>query len=276
MDKATVFGLILGILTLGGALLLGHAPWQALLVPEALLMVFGGTATAVMVSFSAKTLQAAWAGFWQSLQEESFGTEDYLEYLTEISRFVRQEGALALEPMLRRVEIPFIRQGLQLMVDGQPESFIRNSLMTEIDISYRDDLDKARVFEAAGGFAPTMGIVGAVIGLMSVVGSFQSPGQLGQGVAGAFSATLYGVALANLFLLPVAGKLRQRARDQWFRKTLMLEGMMSICCGDHPMMTEDKLRFFAGGSASGRVERHRDDGELEDSYFDDMAYSTPR
>ncbi|MBK8191217.1 MAG: MotA/TolQ/ExbB proton channel family protein [Vampirovibrionales bacterium] len=275
MDKATVIGLILGCLTLGGALLLGHAPLQALIQPEALLMVFGGTATAVLVSFSTRTLGAAWTGFCHSLREDAFGAEDYLDYLTEISRFVRQEGTLALEPMLAQVEIPFIRQGLQLMVDGQPEAFIRNSLMTEIDITYRDDLDKSRVFEAAGGFAPTMGIVGAVIGLMSVVGSFQSPGQLGEGVAGAFSATLYGVALANLFLLPVAGKLRQRARDQWFRKTLMLEGMMSICCGDHPMMTEEKLRFFAGAKPAERFPERLEDA-TPDFIFDDLAHTTSR
>jgi hypothetical protein len=100
------------------------------------------------------------------------------------------------------------------------------------------------LFEAAGGFAPTLGIVGAVIGLMHVASSFDSPGQLTHGIASAFTATLYGVGLANLVCLPLAGRLKQQARDAWFQKTILTEGMMSIYAGDHPLVTEEKLRAF--------------------------------
>ncbi len=244
MDKATVFGLILGFAILTTALFLGNVSMQTLLQPEALLIVFGGTTTAVLVSFSGRALTSALAALRRCFFHERFSTHDCVSYITEIAGFVRSEGILALQPLIDDVEIPFVRKGLQLLVDNRSAHFLRDSLATDIEITYRDDMDNSRVFEAAGGFAPTMGIIGAVIGLIHVVGAFHNPEQLAQGIAGAFSATLYGVALSNLFLLPIAGKLRQRARDEWFRKTLLLEGIMSIQAGDHPIVTEEKLMSF--------------------------------
>lgn len=244
MDKATVFGLILGLAILATALFLGNVSVQTLLRPEALLIVFGGTTTAVLVSFSGRALTSSLSALKRCFFHEPFSTHDCVGYITEIAGFVRSEGILALQPLIDDVELPFVRKGLQLLVDNRSTHFIRDSLATDIEITFRDDMDNSRVFEAAGGYAPTMGIIGAVIGLIHVVGAFHNPEQLAQGIAGAFSATLYGVALSNLFLLPIAGKLRQRARDEWFRKTLLLEGIMSIQAGDHPIVTEEKLMAF--------------------------------
>ena len=141
------------------------------------------------------------------------------------------------------------------MLDTRSEKFIRDSLSTELEVSYRESLDHARVFEAAGGFAPTMGIIGAVIGLIYIVQSFNDPSQLGKGVANAFSATLYGVAIANLFLLPLAGKLRQTAKDEWFMRTLLLEAVLSIHSGEHPMIIEERLNAVVATSESNRDAR---------------------
>jgi chemotaxis protein MotA len=167
----------------------------------------------------------------------------------EVVGFVRDEGILALQPIIDSIEIPFFRKGLQLVLDNRSEKFIRDSLSTEIEVCYRESLDHARVYETAGGFAPTMGIIGAVIGLIHIVQSSQNPATLGQGVASAFSATLYGVAFSNLFLLPIAGKLRQQARDEWFMLTLLLEAVLSIRSGEHPMIIEERLNAFMSGSA---------------------------
>jgi chemotaxis protein MotA len=167
----------------------------------------------------------------------------------DVVGFVRDEGILALQPILDSIEIPFFRKGLQLVLDNRSEKFIRDSLSTEIEVCYREGLDQARVYETAGGFAPTMGIIGAVIGLIFIVQTSQDPSKLGQGVASAFSATLYGVAFSNLFLLPIAGKLRQQARDEWFTLTLLLEAVLSIRSGEHPMIIEERLNAFLSGSA---------------------------
>jgi chemotaxis protein MotA len=134
------------------------------------------------------------------------------------------------------------------VLDNRTEKFIRESLSTEIEVIYREDMNHARIFETAGGYAPTMGIIGAVIGLICVVQSFQDPSQLGKGVASSFSATLYGVALANLFLLPLAGKLRQRAREDWFIRTLLLEAILSVRLGEHPLLVEERLNAFAASA----------------------------
>jgi chemotaxis protein MotA len=249
MDFATIIGLSLGVLILAISLVIGEVPVSILFKPEALLIVVGGTATAVLISFSAATLQSALKGMRKCFYVEPFDLSECVNYVTQISSFVRSNGLLSLQNFLQGIELPFLQKGLSLLVDNRPESFIRESLSTEIEISFREDMDHARVFEAAGGFAPTMGLIGAVIGLIHVVQTFHDPVALGKGVASSFSSTLYGVALSNLFLLPIAGKLRQIARDAWFQKTLLLEGILSIRMGEHPLILEEKLNAYVKNSS---------------------------
>ncbi|HEY9746873.1 MAG TPA: MotA/TolQ/ExbB proton channel family protein [Oculatellaceae cyanobacterium] len=247
MDRSTVIGLLLGIVVLAAALALGRVPLSTLLNPEALLVVFGGTLTATLVGFHPKTIWGAWFALRENSPESRMSPQEAIAYVMDVVMFVRDEGILALQSMLDEIELPFLRKGLMLVLDNRSERFVRDSLSTELEVAYRTSLDHARVFETAGGFAPTMGIIGAVIGLIYVVQAFQNPGQLGKGVASAFSATLYGVALSNLFLLPLAAKLRQRAKDEWFIRTMLLEAVLSIRSGEHPMLVEERLNAFASG-----------------------------
>lgn len=244
MELSTVAGVGLGLVILALALVLGHVPPQTLLNPEALLIVFGGTITATTISFNQETLINAIGALRGGTPESRLNTRDTIQYVLEVVSFVRDEGILALQPILDSIEIPFFRKGLSLVLDNRPEKFVKDSLSTEIEVIFRQNMDYARVYETAGGYAPTMGIIGAVIGLIYIVQSFSDPAQLGQGVASAFSATLYGVAISNLFLLPVAGKLRQRARDEWFIRTLLLEAVLSIRSGEHPLLIEERLNAF--------------------------------
>lgn len=274
LDKSTVIGLVLGGVILIVALLLGNVPISTLLSPEAILVVFGGTVTATMVSFKQQTLLNALSTLKQCFYQESSNPTECVNYAMDVAGFARQHGVLALQPMLGSVEIPFLRKGLALAVDSRDEEFIRNSLTTEIEVSYRDNMDIARVFETAGGFAPTMGIIGAVIGLIYVVQAFQDPTRLGQGVASAFSATLYGVALSNLFLLPLAGKLRQRARDDGFVKTLLMEAVLSIAKREHPMVLEEKLNAYIGQETmSGRSGKTPYATQPQAAYYQEPAYN---
>ncbi len=257
MDFTTLAGLILGLIILVAALLLGHVPLSTLLNPEALLIVFGGTLTATMVSFHTQTLKNALQALKSENKTSRLNTKETIHYVMDVVGFVRDEGILALQPILDSIEIPFFRKGLQLVLDNRSEKFVRDSLSTEIEVCYREGLDQARVYETAGGFAPTMGIIGAVIGLIFIVQTSQDPSKLGQGVASAFSATLYGVAFSNLFLLPIAGKLRQQARDEWFTLTLLLEAVLSIRSGEHPMIIEERLNAFLSGSAHNLMAEQR-------------------
>ncbi|HEY9687678.1 MAG TPA: MotA/TolQ/ExbB proton channel family protein [Coleofasciculaceae cyanobacterium] len=249
MDGSTLAGLGLGLAILALALLIGHVPLETLLNPEALLVVFGGTLAATMVSFSRASIWRALGALRGGAQHE--GASDIRQtvaYVMDVVNFVRDEGILALQPVIDSIEIPFLRKGLMLVLDNRTEKFIRESLSTEIEVIYREDMNHARIFETAGGYAPTMGIIGAVIGLICVVQSFKDPAQLGKGVASSFSATLYGVALSNLFLLPLAGKLRQRAREDWFIRTLLLEAILSVRLGEHPLLVEERLNAFAASA----------------------------
>lgn len=245
MELSTVTGLILGLVILAAALWLGHAPAEALLNPPAFLIVFGGTLTATLVSCNAGTLRHALKALFSGDSPEGrLDPKATVQYVMDIVTFVRDEGILALQPLLPSVEIPFLRKGLGLVLDNRPEKFIRESLSLELEIIYRQSLDVARVFETAGGLAPTMGIIGAVIGLMDIAQAMHDPAQLGRGVAGAFVATLYGVALSNLILLPLAGMLKRRGKDEWLIRTLLLEAILSVRSGEHPMLIRERLDAF--------------------------------
>ncbi|MEB3206672.1 MAG: MotA/TolQ/ExbB proton channel family protein [Vampirovibrionales bacterium] len=247
-NRATWMGLIGGGLILAGAVIIGHVPLHILMQPEAALIVLGGTTTAALISFSPDTLKGAWRAFHnavghsQVLQGEQL--QAHIDDITNIASFVRKEGMLALAPYLDQIEQPFLRKGLFLITNNHSEASVRDALEADIDLSTRQALDESRVFETAGGFAPTMGLIGALIGLMGSVQSFDNPALLGQNVAGAFAATLYGVALANLVLLPLANKLREQARALHFQKTLLLHGLLSIANGEHPMLLGEKLNAY--------------------------------
>lgn len=244
MNLSPIAGLLLGGIILGAALTLSQINLATLFNLESILIVFGGTLAAIMVGFSSKGVLQAVDSFWQCLFYKRISHREQINYIGEIATFVRTEGILAVKPMLQEIEIPFIRKGVELVMDNRKADFVRDTLSTDMEVNYRNSMDNARLFEAAGGYAPTMGIIGAVIGLIHSVSGFSEPELLAQGIAGAFSATLWGVATANLFLLPVASKLRQQAREEWFQKTILLEGILSIQRGDHPIITEERLKAF--------------------------------
>ncbi len=250
MDFSIISGLGLGFAVLILALFLGHVPPQTLLNPEALLVVFGGTMAATLVSFKQGAVWRAFKALSPSSVEGAVELSALVSYVLDVVAFVRDEGILALQNMVDGIELPFFRKGLGLVLDNRSEKFIRESLSTEIEVIHREQLEHARVFETAGGFAPTMGIIGAVIGLITALQAFQDPSQLAKGVAGAFSATLFGVALANLFLLPLAARLRQQARSEYVIRTLLLEAILAIRAGEHPLLIEERLNAFTAGADS--------------------------
>jgi chemotaxis protein MotA len=222
----------------------------SLLQLAAALIVFGGTCGAVLLSFStAQVVQAVRAVrnvFVEPLEPASDAIGRILRYAAK----ARRTGLMSIEEDVNDERDPFLRRGLSMAVDGSSQSQIRAALEFEIDsISERDGVPP-RVFEAAGGYSPTIGIIGAVLGLIHVMENLNDPSKLGPGIATAFVATVYGVGAANLVLLPIAGKMRERARAASRRREMLLDGVVSIQEGLNPRLLEQRLQAFAPAGAS--------------------------
>jgi len=169
--------------------------------------------------------------------------------IVELAGVARRDGVLALESKLQEIEDPFLKKALGYVVDGVDGSVTRTSLEAAIDAEHQEMTVGAKVWETAGGFAPTIGIIGAVLGLIHVMENLSDPSKLGGGIAVAFVATVYGVASANLLFLPLAGKLKRKVNVQRERKNLILEGVLSIQEGLNPRVLEEKLRAYTGEEA---------------------------
>ena len=244
MDLLSIIGLIVGIgAILGGQFLEGgHA--ASLMNGPAILIVMGGTIGAVM-------LQSPMATFMHSIQmmfwvvfPPRLGTDEMIGKIMEWSNIARKEGLLGLETLAEQEPDPFARKGLQLLVDGSEPEAIRNILEVELGTKEHQDTQGAKVFEGMGGYSPTIGIIGAVMGLIHVMQNLADPSKLGSGIATAFVATIYGVGLANLFLLPMSAKLKTQSENISKFREMVIEGIVGIAEGDNPRTIENKLKGF--------------------------------
>lgn len=241
MDKLTIFGLLTGLFAIVGGQYLDGGQLSSLMQPVALLIVGGGTLGAVMVQHPFATFRRSmrmlgWVFVPPRL--DYLGMIDELKYWCSISR---RSGLLALEDYLDKMNDPFIRKGLQMVVDGIDPHSIRSVL--EIDIvTYEEEMTRsAKMWESAGGYSPTIGIIGAVMGLIHVMENLTNPSKLGAGIATAFVATIYGVGLANLVFIPIANKLKTQVLGMVQMREMMIDGMCSIAAGENPAILENRL-----------------------------------
>jgi chemotaxis protein MotA len=244
MDILSIAGLVtaFGAILVGQFLEGGHI--GTLINGPAILIVGGGTLGATMLQsplpvFTQSMRMAAWL-IWPPKQQ----TKAVFDQLIGWSQIVRKDGLLGLEPMLNRQSDPFSRKGLQLLVDGNEPDVIRETLELEIASHEGRDLAAAKVFESMGGYAPTIGIIGAVMGLIHVMGNLGDPSQLGNGIAVAFVATIYGVGLANLFFLPAGNKLKSLVKQRSHFQGMITEGIVAIAEGENPHVIEFRLKSF--------------------------------
>ena len=245
IDFTSVAGMPLGI----GLILLGQAleggSMKSILQLTAALIVFGGTLGAVLLSFSLTEVRRAFGALrtvflWDG-EPPSHTIATVMKYATR----ARTSGVLSLENDLPEVSDPFLRKALALVVDGASPHALREMLETENQSREEYDEIPAKVYEAAGGYAPTVGILGAVLGLIQIMQNLSDPSKLGSGIAVAFVATIYGVGSANLIFLPTATKLKMKARHEARRRELMLEAVLAIQDGLNPQLIEEKLHGFA-------------------------------
>jgi len=245
IDYTSLAGIPMGI----GLILLGQflegGTLGSILQLTAALIVFGGTFGAVLVSFSISDVRRALVGLRDVVSEEVLDAEDSIDTIVRYASQARKQGIMALEDELDKEPDPFMRRGLGLAIDGSNPHVVREMLEMEIEAREKEEELPARVWESAGGYAPTIGIIGAVLGLIHVMENLNDPTKLGAGIAVAFVATVYGVGSANLIFLPVGTKLRLRAHRNAWRRELLLEGVLAIQEGLNLRLIEEKLRGFS-------------------------------
>ncbi len=243
LTSVTGFPLSIGLILLGQAIEGGKL--HSLVQLAAALIVFGGTFGAVLVSFSIREVWRAIMGLQDVLYEQVHDPEETIDTIVRYATQARKQGIMSLEDSLETETDPFMRRGLGLAVDGSNPHVVREMLEMEIEAREKDEELPARVWESAGGYAPTVGIIGAVLGLIHVMDNLSDPSKLGAGIAVAFVATVYGVGSANLIFLPVGTKLRVRAQLNAWRRELLVEGILAIQEGLNLRLIEEKLRGFS-------------------------------
>jgi chemotaxis protein MotA len=244
VDLAVVIGLVLAVGAILGSNAMEGGKLVALFNPSAALLVFGGTVGATAISHSLKEILRLPALVLQSFRQPVLDPEATGERIVAYAQKARREGLLSLEAELSGERDPFLLKGLQMVVDGADPEMVRSVLETEIAVAGRRARASASVFETAGGYAPTMGIIGTVMGLIHVLSNLSDAAKLGPAIAVAFLATFYGVSSANVFWLPLAAKLKHRAAEEAALKELVLEGVLSIQRGDNPSLVREKLSVF--------------------------------
>jgi len=244
MDVTTVLGILVAIscILAGQVLEGGHV--SSILQMTAAVIVLGGTLGAIITQFPGPELKSALRQTRHIIVSQRTDQTELAKQLVELSRKSRREGLLVLEAEAGRANDPFLRMGLMALVDGNDLVHLRAMLDTTLERDLQDCEPGPKLLEAAGGYAPTIGILGAVLGLIHVMENLSDPSKLGAGIAVAFVATVYGVGTANLIFLPLAQKLRMKIASEVRRKELIMEGICSIQEGINPQMLEKRLLSF--------------------------------
>jgi chemotaxis protein MotA len=253
MDKSTIPGLILGIGgLLAGGMMEGTSPAK-LWMSAAFMIVVGGTAGTVLVSFPMAVVAKMPKFLAIACKQAKHDLTHVVDTFVKLSDRARREGLLALEQEAASLE-PFARRGIQMVVDGSDPALVRDILEADIDAMRERHRPGAAVFEAMGGYSPTMGIIGTVMGLVHVLESLSEPEKLGPLIASAFIATLYGVAFANCFFLPLATKLKSKSAEEAHMKELIVEGVLAVQSGDNPRVVRERLEAHLAPALRGGAE----------------------
>jgi chemotaxis protein MotA len=244
VDKSTFGGIAIAFIGIGCGLVLDGGKLAQVIQPTAALIVLGGTLGAVMVQYPLPIILQAISQLKEVFLNKAPESDALVQNLLRYALKARKEGILSLDGELAKIHDPFLKESLMLAIDGVNATDLRK--MMELQLDYRGEKDDRvpKVFESAAGFAPTIGIIGAVLGLIQVMQHLQDISEVGRGIAVAFVATIYGVGSANLLFLPWAGKLRIRIRERQVIQEMTLEAVLSIIEGVNPRALEMQLRRY--------------------------------
>lgn len=245
MDKTSLIGVILGIIAIGVGMVLKGVSLTALLNPAALLIIILGTIASVVIAFPTSEIKKVPKLFGILFKERKLmKPTDIIVYFSELAQLARKEGLLALETKTSEIEDPFLKTGLRLAVDGQSADYIRDVLSEEIEAMEERHQTGASIFTQAGTYAPTLGVLGAVIGLIAALGNMENTDALGHAISAAFVATLLGIFTGYVLWHPFANKLRRKSKQEVKIKEMIVEGILSILEGEAPRVIEQKLSSY--------------------------------
>jgi chemotaxis protein MotA len=254
MDKSSFGGLIIAIGGILLGLMLEGGRIGQIMQPTAAIIVFGGTLGAVMLQFPLRVVLEAFSRLTTVFFDRSKDPRVLIAEIVGYANKARKEGIVSLDSQLEKIRDPFMKKSLMLAVDGTEPQELRTIMELELDNQAEHEEQIPKVFESAGGFSPTVGIIGAVLGLIQVMQHLDNITEVGRGIAVAFVATVYGVGAANLFFLPSSGKIKLRIRQEQRVREMTLEGVISILEGMNPRMIETKLLgFFAEANKNAKV-----------------------
>ena len=254
MDLATIIGIVMGLGAVFGGAALEGLHMTALVQPTAAIIVLGGTAAATFVSFPMPTLITAVKDLKKVFMPPNEDPEAVIKNIINYAAKARRNGLISLEQEAQTVKDSFTKKGISLVVDGIDPQKLRETMEIELSSFQEHAKGSAEVFESAGGFAPTIGIIGAVLGLIHVMNNLSDPSKLGGGIAVAFVATIYGLMTANIFCIPFGTKLKHRLKEELLQKEMVIEGLIAIQNGENPHFIEQKLRAYLhdGGEKKGK------------------------
>ena len=244
MDFLSIIGIFIALLAILGGNWLEGGHVASLINGPAMAIVLGGTIGAILLQTPVPIFVRAMRMSGSVFRPTHLPVQETIKKLVEWSIIARRDGLLGLENATQREKDRFIRKGIELLVDGNEPEVIRSVLEVELDSRESLDIQATKVFEGMGGYAPTIGILGAVMGLIHVMQNLGDPEKLGGGIATAFVATIYGVGLANLFLLPFANKLKNQIAQRTMYLEMVIEGIVSIAEGENPRHIESKLKGY--------------------------------
>jgi chemotaxis protein MotA len=251
MDLATILGIIVALGAVVGAFKLEGGHLGAIFLIAPMMIVIGGTLGATIITTSIDTVKRVPRYFWLAVHGAGHSYQEAIDRIVKLAEKARRDGILGLEAELQHIADPFFRKAIQLLIDGTEVTVLRDILETEA--AYVEERHKKGIvfFQKAGGFSPTLGILGTVLGLVHTLGNTEDASRMAAAIAAAFIATLWGVGLANLFFLPISDKLKLRHEEEMVYLELTTEGVVAIQSGENPRNIRTRLHSFIAPSHRG-------------------------
>jgi chemotaxis protein MotA len=245
MDIATIIGFVAGLLTIFVVLVMdGGSPAELFAHPSAIILIIGGSLSATIITVPLKIALQLPKYIIQAFTTKNYDAKGTIDMLTKLADRARREGLLALEEDSKKIKDPFLQRGIMMVVDGVDSEQVEAILDTNIEQMKARHKQGVTFFASAGGFAPTFGIIGTVMGLISVLKQLDNPSALGESIAAAFLATLWGLLTANLIYLPISNKLKSKSEEEAKNRYMQLEGILAIQAGENPRIVRDKLNAY--------------------------------
>jgi chemotaxis protein MotA len=244
IDISTIIGIAIAMVGILGGQALEGGSVKSLIQPTAAIILLGGTFGACFVQFPLSVAILSFKSLVKAFQQPKINNKAIIQDIIRLANKARKEGVISLEADAQKLEDPFLKRALTMAMDGVEPKVLRDTMELEINNLEEEAEQPIKFWNAAGGYAPTIGIIGAVLGLIHVMENLSDPSKLGGGIAVAFVATVYGLVTANIIYLPMAGKLKLKSKMLLVAKEIMLVGVIGILEGENPRLIEDKLRSY--------------------------------